>query len=422
MNESRRPSASADGRSVCPDGCGEVHSVERRTGVCFVRLLIGGAELGGASVFAVAAAFRGWACGFNDGAHPVVAVFVDFNAVDFALEAGEAFAEGFHGDNELDDGAFGAAEALAGHRHGDAGGVRNEHDGGDASGHVGEAKLFGFAADEFLIGLSGGEDGIEILVAGFVDEAGEVEFDHGGVHLVGEFFKGDVAVAGGVFGDEFGEGLFERGFGVVESLELKEVFKEGTPFSFGGADGEEDEDGVVAGAGDLDAASVEEFGEDGGGDAPLGDDALGVDAGGEDGDLGGVQHAVAVGDVVVLVAVPLLAGFEGPAGGLVGEEAVGGFFKEVGLAVEGVEDVLGLVEAEEPSLLCGAETVGDGGHGLAEGDGVLEGLGHEGWAGGFVHHGGGYVEAGDQRVEGGGRPVHHEGFVELVEVEGRAGA
>ena len=292
-----------------------------------------------------------------------------------------------------------AAEALAGHGHGDARGVGDEHDGGDATGHVGEAELFGLAANELLVGLGGREDGVEVFVAGFIDEACEVEFDHGGVHLVGELFEGDVAVAGGVFGDEFGEGFFEGGFGVVEALELEEIFEEGTPFAFAGADGEEDKDGVVAGAGDFDAAAVEELGEDGGGDAPLGDDALGVDAGGEDGDLGGVEHAVAVGDVVVLVAVPVFAGFEGPAGGLVGEEAVFCFFEEVGVAVLGVEDALGLVEAEEPALLGGAEAMGDGGHGLAEGDGVLEGLGHEGWASGLVHHGGGYVEACDEGVE-----------------------
>jgi len=140
------------------------------------------------------------------------------------------------------------------------------------------------------------------------------------------------------------------------------------------------------------ATAVEELGNDGGGNAPVADDALGVDAGGEDGDLGGVEHAVAVGDVFVLIAVPLFAGLEGPGAGAVGEQAVGGFFEEVSLAVEGVEDVLGLVKAEEPALLGGAEAVGDRRHGLAEADGVLQGFTHQGWAGGLVHHRGGYVE------------------------------
>ena len=58
------------------------------------------------------------------------------------------------------------------------------------------------------------------------------------------------------------------------------------------------------------------------------------------------------------IAVPLFAGLEGPGAGAIGEEAVGGFFEEVGLAVEGIEDVLGLVEAEEPALL---RRRGDGG-------------------------------------------------------------
>ncbi len=212
------------------------------------------------------------------------------------------------------------------------------------------------------------------------------------MHLVGELLEGNVAISGGIFQDELGERFFEGSFRVVKTFELEEVFEQRAPLALGGADGEEDEDGVVAGAGDLDAAAVEELGDDGCRDAPVADDALGVDAGGEDGDLGGVEHAVAVGDVFVLVAVPLFAGLEGPGAGAVGEQAVGGLFEEVGLAVEGIEDVFGLVDAEEPALLGGAEAVGDRRHGLAEADGVLEGLAHEGGAGGLVHHGGGYIE------------------------------
>ena len=83
---------------------------------------------------------------------------------------------------------------------------------------------------------------------------------------------------------------------------------------------------------------------------------------------------------------------EGVVVGDVAEQAVGGLFEEVGLAVEGIEDVLGLVEAEEPALLGGAEAVGDRRHGLAEADGILQGFAHKGGAGGLVHHGGGYVE------------------------------
>ncbi len=65
----------------------------------------------------------------------------------------------------------------------------------------------------------------------------------------------------------------------------------------------------------------------------------------------------------------------------------------------------------------GAEAVSDRGHGLAEADGVLDGLVHEGGAGGLVHHGCGYVERCDERVERRGCAVHHEGLVELVELE-----
>ena len=89
------------------------------------------------------------------------------------------------------------------------------------------------------------------------------------MHLVGEFLEGDVAVARGILGDEFGECFFERGLVVVEALELEEIFEQAAPLALGGADGEEDEDGVVAGAGDLDAAAIEKLGEDGGGNAPV---------------------------------------------------------------------------------------------------------------------------------------------------------
>ena len=275
--------------------------IRGRSGVARFVFLTGGPGVGWTLFAAAVAVFLFvLVLALDDGAHPVVALGVDLDAVDLALEAGEALAELLDGEDELDDGAFGAAEALAGHAHGDAGRVGNEHDGGDAAGHVGEADFFGLVAEEFLIGLRGREDGIEVFVAGVVDEAGEIQLDHGRVHLVGEFFEGDVAVAVGIFGDEFGERLFEGGFGVVEAFELEEIFEQRAPLALGGADGEEDEDGVVAGAGDLDAAAVEELGDDGCGDAPVADTALGVDAGGEDGDLGGVEHAVAVGDVFVL--------------------------------------------------------------------------------------------------------------------------
>ncbi len=250
----------------------------------------------------------------------------------FALEAGEALAELFHCEDEADDGAVGTAETLSRHRHGYAGRIWNQHDGGDAAGHLVEADLLGLVAEELLVGLRWGEDGVEVLVAGLADEVGQVELDHGCMHLVGEFLEGAVAVAVGILGYELGERFFEGGLGVVEALELEEVFEEAAPLALGGADGEEDEDGVIAGAGDLDAAAVEKLGEDGCGDAPVADAALGVDAGHEDGDLGGVEHAVVVCDVFVLEAVPVFAGFEGPAGGVGVEEAVGCLLEDLGLA------------------------------------------------------------------------------------------
>ena len=128
-------------------------------------------------------------------------------------------------------------------------------------------------------------------------------------------------------------------------------------------------------------------------------------------------------DVLVGVAVPGLAGSEGPAGRSRHEELVFGVFKEDGFAGDGVGHALGLVDAEEPGFTVfafDAQAVGDGGHGLAEADGIADGFVHERGAGRLVHHSGGYVEGCDERVERRGGPVHHEGFVELVEVQRRA--
>ena len=58
-----------------------------------------------------------------------------------------------------------------------------------------EANFFGLVTKELLVGLRRGEDGIEVFVAGVADERGQVELDHGRVHLVGELFEGDVAIA-----------------------------------------------------------------------------------------------------------------------------------------------------------------------------------------------------------------------------------
>jgi hypothetical protein len=90
----------------------------------------------------IAAAF--FAVGLDDRAHPVVSFGIGFDAVYFAFEAGEALAELFHGEDEFDDRAFGRAKTFAGHGHGDAWGIGNEHDGGDAAGHLGEANFFRF--------------------------------------------------------------------------------------------------------------------------------------------------------------------------------------------------------------------------------------------------------------------------------------
>src|ERR1700743_215671 len=127
------------------------------------------------------------------------------------------------------------------------------------------------------------------------------------MHLVGEFLESDVAVTGGILGDQFGKRLFEWSFRIVETFELEEVFKERTPLALRGADGEQDQYGVVTGTGDLDAAAVEKLCDDRCGNAPVADNALGVNAGRQDGDLGGIEHAVAVGDVFVLIAVPLFS-------------------------------------------------------------------------------------------------------------------
>src|SRR5271170_7970762 len=100
----------------------------------------------GWALFTVAIAALLLVAGLDDGAHPVVAFGVNLDSVDLALEAGEALAEFLDCKDELDHRAFGAPETLAGHGHGDAGRVRDEHHGGDAAGHLGEADFFGLVA------------------------------------------------------------------------------------------------------------------------------------------------------------------------------------------------------------------------------------------------------------------------------------
>src|SRR5258707_6957957 len=112
------------------------------------------------ALFAVAVAAFLFIAGLDDGTHPVVALSVHFDAVNLALKTREALAEFFYGEDELDNGAFGAAETLAGHGHRDAGRVGDKHDGSNAAGHLGEADFFGLVAQELLIGLRRGEDGV----------------------------------------------------------------------------------------------------------------------------------------------------------------------------------------------------------------------------------------------------------------------
>src|SRR5579863_3442272 len=142
---------------------------------------------------------------FDDGAHPVISLAVDFDPVHLALKAGEPFSKLLHGEDELDNGGFGGAKALAGHRHGNARGVGNQHECCDSAGHLLEAEALGLVADEFLVSLGGREYGIEVFVAGGIDQASEVEFDHGCMHLVGELAERDVAIAVGKTLDEFRE-------------------------------------------------------------------------------------------------------------------------------------------------------------------------------------------------------------------------
>jgi hypothetical protein len=40
---------------------------------------------------------------FNDGSHPVISLFVDFDSMYLALESGEPLAEFFSSQNQLDD-------------------------------------------------------------------------------------------------------------------------------------------------------------------------------------------------------------------------------------------------------------------------------------------------------------------------------
>ncbi len=117
--------------------------------------------------------------------------------MDLSFETGEEPAELFHGENESDDRRLWAAEALPRHGHRDSRRVGDEHDGGDTARHFAKADPLGVAANEFLVGLIGCEDGIKVFVAGRVYEAGQIDVDHCLVHLFGKLFEREIAIAGG---------------------------------------------------------------------------------------------------------------------------------------------------------------------------------------------------------------------------------
>ncbi len=339
------------------------------------------------------------------------------------LEPGKTVAELFHCKNEFDHGTAGIPQPLSGHAHGNSGRIGNEHHGRDSSCHLFERYLFGFATHQLLVGLEGREHGVEILVASRVDQARKIQFHHGGMHLVAQLAQRHIAIARRILQYQFRHRLAQVGIGVIQALELEKVLEQGSPLALAGAHGEEHQNGVVSGARDLDTAAVEELGKNSRRDAPILHDPLRVHARHQDRDLGRIEHAVSVRDIRVLIAVPAFPCLQCPAARFRNEQSIRSAFQQVRLARLRISDLFWLKEPEEPAVavgLRGSQAMGNRRHCFTKADGVLNRLVHQRMTRRFIHHGRRYIERSNQRIEGRCGAVHHEGFVELIKVQGSA--
>jgi hypothetical protein len=204
--------------------------------------------------------------------------------------------------------------------------------------------------------------------------------------------------SGDGLGDEVGHDAPQGLVAIVVVLELLQFGHHGVPAALGDADGEHDEEGVEAGLLDDDAVLGQVFGEDGGGDAPVGEVAVHVQAGGDDGGLDGVQQVEFRRQVAE--AVPVLAGAQHPV--FPAAHALVGQFHRA-------------PDLEPPvGARIGFHLRAHLAHGAAEIQGLGDGFLHQGGAAGLLHHGRGHVAGRDDGVLGAGGGVHEEGFVEHV--------
>ncbi|MPM78300.1 hypothetical protein SDC9_125311 [bioreactor metagenome] len=293
------------------------------------------------------------------------------------LETGEALIEFLQCFEVSDDSLVVPGYSFARHQHGNPGGIRHQHAGGDPGGVIFEFDVFHLVADDFLVGFRRGHDRFRIGVGGFVQMVDQFQFAHHVMHGLAQFLQGHFCIFGRNF-HQRRDRLGDPRAAVVQPFEFQQAFHQRSPFALGGADREQNQQRVVSGSGDFGSPVIQEFGHDVSGDAHLPVLAVRRDAGAGDGHFDRVEHTVRILDIFPRKAVPLCVRLQRPAGGLAAQQVERGVFKRIRLAGFGVPDFCGLQDVEEPVLgIPFADFALDAHDGFAEGDGVFDRLLHQ---------------------------------------------
>src|SRR3974390_1592577 len=101
----------------------------------------------------------------NHAPHPEIALAIDLDAVDFALEARKLLAEFLQRKQEPDRWTVGVTQAFAGHPNWNPWRIRNEHDGRNSTSHLGQLHLFSAVPNQLLIRLRGSQKRFRLDVA-----------------------------------------------------------------------------------------------------------------------------------------------------------------------------------------------------------------------------------------------------------------
>ncbi len=190
--------------------------------------------------------------------------------------------------------------------------------------------------------------------------------------------QADTLVAG-VLLHELGQHLPQGLVLVVVVLELLQRGDQRVPAALGDADGEHDEEAVQAALLDDDAVLGQVLGDDGSRNAEfVGEVAIDIEAGGDDGGLDRVQHVEAFGQVAE--AVPAVAGLEHP-----GVALLDAFFRQV-------------VRTPHLEPPVGAPLLVHLAHGAAEVEGFGDRLLDQRGTARLFHHRRCHVAGGDDRI------------------------